>query len=112
MLESLKSMIKKQIYFILKLFLEFKPNLQKIVLQNYSKELIRFICECCAILDEGHFTEIRKRDLKIYEKILQRLLSKKTLLKERRFLLASARGLQLIHLITNQLICNFDEQFQ
>ena len=101
-------MINKQNYSTLKLFIELEPNLQKIVLQNCSKELIRFICECCANIVQGHFQNLRKQDLVNYENNLQKLLSKKTLLREKRFLLASHRGIELIELIANQLIKEFE----
>ena len=105
-------MINQQNYFTLKLIQEFNPSLQKIVLQNCSKELLRLLCECAVNLVKGNFGNIKKKDIKKFAGVLKRIISKKTSQKEKKILLASPKGLQLSNLLTRITIEKFQSQVE
>ena len=81
-------------------------------LQSRSKEFVRFLCECIANLLKGNLQAIKRHHVvKIHDQFW--LLSlKRTTSKQRRNVLLSKMGLQLIPVITPQLIICLDmEQF-
>ena len=88
------------------------PSLQKIVLQNRFKEFLRLLCECAVSLVKGNFENIKKKDIKKFGGVLKRIISKKTSQKEKKFRLASPKGLQLSNQLTRITIEKFKTQFE
>ena len=94
-------MIKNLDCFTLKLFLTSSTQFQRIFLKFYSKDFIRFLCECCKNHSQGNLKGIEKTKLHRLKNIIRKLVSKSTSCKARRFLLASQKGLYLLNLVGN-----------
>ena len=79
-------------------------------LQSCPKEFIRFPCECIVNLLKGNLETIKRHHVLNFQDKVLLLLLKRTTWKQRRNVLSSEKGLQLISVITppviNHLSCN------
>ena len=69
-------------------------------LQSYPKEFIRFLCETIVNLLKGNLQAIRRHQVVKFQDQVWLLLLKRTTWKQRRNVLSSEKGLQLIAVIT------------
>ena len=104
-------MIKKLDYFTLKLLLDSSKDLQKSFLKLCSKDFVRFLCECCRNLVHGNLKVANKIKLIPLKQIIKQLISKKTSLKQRRFLLACDKGIILFRFIAQAVLDKFQHLF-
>ena len=68
--------------------------------QFCPKEFIRFLCDCIVYLLKGNFQAIKRHHVVKFQDELWLLLLKRTTRKQRRNVLLSEKGLQLIAVIT------------
>ena len=69
-------------------------------LQSCPKEFIRFLCECIVNLLEGNLQTIKRHHVVKFQDKVWLLLLKRTTRKQKRNVLLSEKGLQLIAVIT------------
>ena len=79
------------------------PQMQK-PLQSCPKEFIRFLCECIVNLLKGNLQNIKRHHVLKFQDEVWLLSLKRTTWKQRRNVLSSERGLQLIAVITPPVI--------
>ena len=72
--------------------------------QSCPKEFIRFLCECIVNLLKGNLQAIKRHHVVKFQDEVWLLLLKRTTWKQRRNVLASEKGLQLIAVITPPVI--------
>ena len=80
------------------------PQMQFFFLQSCPKECIRFLCECIIKLLKGNLQSIKRHHVAKFQSEVRLLSLKRTIWKQRRHILASERGLQLIKVITPPVI--------
>ena len=81
------------------------PQKQNLLLQSCPKEFFRFLSECILNLLKGNLQSIKSHHVAKFLRNMVRLLSlKRTTWKQRRDILASERGLQLMKVITPPVI--------
>ena len=73
-------------------------------LQSCPKEFIRFLCECIVYLLKGNLQTIKRHHVVKFQDKVWLLLLKRTTWKQRRNVLSSEIGLQLIAVITLPVI--------
>ena len=73
-------------------------------LQSCPKELIRFLCECIVNLLKGNLQTIKRHHVVKFQDEVWLLSLKRTTWKQRRNVLSSEKGLQLIAVITPPVI--------
>ena len=73
-------------------------------LQSCPKEFIRFLCECIVNLLKGNLQNIKRHHVQKFQDEVWLLLLRRTTWKQRRNVLSSERGLQLIAVITLPVI--------
>ena len=76
-------------------------------LQSCPKVFIRFLCECIANLLKGKLQAIKRHHVVKFQDKVCLILLKRTTWKQRRNLLSSEKGLQLIAVITPAVINHF-----
>ena len=95
------------------LFHPFSNKSINFFLQPCPKEFIRFFCECIINLLKGNLQSIKRHHVAKFQTEVQLLSLKRTTWKQKRDILASQRGLQLIKVIIlpSLTICPDMEQF-
>ena len=73
-------------------------------LQSCPKQFIRFLCECKVNLLKGNLQTIKRHHLVKFQDEVWLLLLKRTIWKQKRNVLSSEKGLQLIAVITPPVI--------
>ena len=73
-------------------------------LQSWPKEFIRFLRECIVNLLEGNLQAIKRHHVVRFQEEVWLLSLKRTTWKQRRNVLSSEKGLQLIPVITPPVI--------
>ena len=73
-------------------------------LQSCPKELIRFLCECIVNLLKGNLQAIKRHQVVKFQDEVCLLLLKRTTWKQRRNVLSSEKGLQLLTILTPPVI--------
>ena len=77
---------------------------KSLFLQSCPKEFFRFLCECIINLLKGNLQSIKRHHVVKFPSEVRLLSLKRTIWKQRRDILASERGLQLIKVITLPVI--------
>ena len=80
------------------------PQMQKSLSSVLPKEFIRFLCECIVNLLTGNLQAIERHHVVKFQDEVWLLLLKRTTWKQRRNVLSSEKGLQLIAVITPLVI--------
>ena len=88
----------------LQVFQSFSHKCKILFLQSCPKEFIRFLCECIINLLKGNLQSIKRHHVAKIQSEVRLLSLKRTTWKQRRDILASERGLQLIKVITPPVI--------
>ena len=88
----------------LHVFQSFSQKCKSLFLQSCPKEFIRFLCECILNLLKGNQQNIKRHHVVNFQSEVRLLSLKRTTWKQRRDILASERGLQLIKVITPPVI--------
>ena len=96
----------KQNLSTLKMFQLLSRKCKSHFLQSSSKEFIRFLCECIASLLKGNLQSIKRHDVVKFQDKLWLLSLKRTIWKQKRNVLSSEKGLQLIAVIAPLVINN------
>ena len=73
-------------------------------LQSCPKEFIRFLCECIVNLLKGNLQTIKRHHVVKFQNEVWLLSLKRTTWRQRRDVLSSEKGLQLIAVITPPVI--------
>ena len=73
-------------------------------LQSCPKEFFRFLCECIVNLLKGKLQAVKKHDVVKFQDDVWLLLLNRITWKQRRNVLSSEKGLQLIAVITPPVI--------
>ena len=84
----------------LHVFQSFSHKCKSLFLQFCPKEFIRFLVECIIYLLKGNLQSIKRHHVARFKSEVRLLSLKRTTWKQRRDILASERGLQLIKVIT------------
>ena len=92
--------MKTQNLSTLQVFPSFSHKCKSLFLQSCPKEFIRFLCECIKILLKGNLQSIKRHYVVNFQSEVRILSLKRTTWKQRRDILVSERGLQLIKVIT------------
>ena len=92
--------INTQNFSNLQVFQSFSHKCKKLFIQFCPKEFTRFLRECIINLLKGNLQSIKRHDVTKFQNEVRQLSLKRTASKQRRDILASERGLQLIKLIT------------
>ena len=100
----------------LHVFQSFSRKCKNHFLQSCPKEFIRFLCECIVNLLKGNLQAIKRHHVVKFQDKVRLLLLKRRTWKQRRNVLSSEKGLQLIAVITplhlpSLIICLDMEQF-
>ena len=82
----------------------FFPQKQIFFLQSCPKEFIQFLRECIINLLKGNLQSMKRHHVVKFQRKVQLLSLQRTTWKQRRDILASERGLQLIKVITLPVI--------
>ena len=85
---------------ILHAFQSFSRKCKIQFLQSCPKEFIRFLSECIVNILKGNLQNVKRHHVIKYKRELHLLSLKRTNWKQRRDLLTSERGLQLVDTIT------------
>ena len=93
-----------QILSTLQVFQCFSQKCIHLFLRSCPKEFIRFICKCIINLLKGDLQSIKRHHVARFESEVRLLSLKRTTWKQRKDILASEKGLQLIKLITPPVI--------
>ena len=88
----------------LQVFQSFSHKCKGLFLQSCPKEFIRFLCECIINLLKGNLQSLKRHHLVKLQNQVRLLSLKRTTWKQRRDILASERGLQLIKIFTPPVI--------
>ena len=88
----------------LQVFQSFSHKCKNLFLQSCPKEFIGFLCECIKNLVIGNLQTIKRHHVAKFQNEVRPLSLKRTTQKQRRDILASERGLQLIKVITPPVI--------
>ena len=88
----------------LQVFQSFSHKCKSLFLQSCPKEFIRFLCECIINLLKGNLQSMKRHHVVKFQSEVRLLSLKRTTWKQRRDILASERGLQLIKVITPPVI--------
>ena len=88
----------------LQVFQSFSHKCKSLFLQSCPKEFIRFLCECIINLLKGSLQSIKRHHMVKFQSEVRLLFLKRTTWKQRREILASERGLQLIKVITPPVV--------
>ena len=88
----------------LKVFQSLSRKFKNHFLQSCLKEFIRFLCECIVNLLKENLQTIKRHHLVKFQDQVWLLLLKRTTWKQRRNVLSSEKGLQLIAVITPPVI--------
>ena len=88
----------------LQVFQSFSHRCRSLFLQSRSKEFIRFLCECMINLLKGNLQSMKRHHVAKFQTEVWALSLKRTTRKQRRDILASKKGLQLIKVITPPVI--------
>ena len=80
------------------------PQTQIHFLQSCPKDFIRFLCECVANVLKGNLQALKRHHVVKFQDEVWLLLLKRTTSKQRRNVLSSQKGLQLIAVITPHVI--------
>ena len=80
------------------------PQMQKSLSSVLPKEFIRFLCKCIVNLLKGNLQTIKRHHVVKFQDEVWLLSLKRTTWKERRNVLSSEKGLQLIAVITSPVI--------
>ena len=88
----------------LQVFQSFSHKCKSLFLQSCPKEFIRFLCECIINLLKGNLQSIKRHHVVTFQIEVRLLSLKRTTWKQRRDILASERGLQLIKVNTPTVI--------
>ena len=80
------------------------PEMQSLFLQSCPKEFIRFLCECVIDLLKGFLQSIKRHHVAKIESDVRLLSLKRTTCKQRRIILVSEKGLQLIKVVTPPIL--------
>ena len=73
-------------------------------LQSCPKEFFRFLCKCIVNLFNGNLQTIKRRQVVKFQNEVWLLLLKRTTWKQRRIVLSSEKGLQLLTVITPPVV--------
>ena len=99
--ESLKHLpISAQNFSILHAFQSFSRKCKIHFLQSCPKDFIRFLSECIVNILKGNLQNVKRHHVIKYKRELHLLFLKRFIWKQRRDLLTSERGLQLVDTIT------------
>ena len=88
----------------LQVFQSFSHNCKNHFLRSCPKNFIRFLCECMINLLKGNLQSIERHHMANFQSEVRLLSLKRTTRKQRRDILASERGLQLIKVVTPPVI--------
>ena len=88
----------------LQVFQSFSNKCKSLFLQSCPNELIWFLCECKINLPKGNLQSIKRHHVANFQSEVRLLSPTGTTWKQRRDILASERGLQLIKVITLPII--------
>ena len=88
----------------LQVFQSYSHKCKSPFLQSCPKEFIRFLCKCIKNLLKGNLPSIKRHHVVKFRSEVRLLSLKRTTWKQRRDILASERGLQLIKVITPPVI--------
>ena len=88
----------------LQMFQSFSHESKNLFLQSCLKEFTRFLCECIIYLLKGNLQSIKRHHVAKFQSEVRLLSLKRTIWKQRRDILASERGLQLIKVFTLPVI--------
>ena len=88
----------------LQVFQSLSRKCQSYFLQSCQKEFIRFLCECIVNPLKGNLQAIKRHHVVKFQDEVWSLLLKRTTWKQRRNILSSEKGLQLIAVITTPVI--------
>ena len=88
----------------LQVFQSFSHKCKSLLLQSCPKEFIRFLCECIVNLLKGNLQRIKRHHVVKFQSEVRLLSLKRTTWKQRRDILASEIGLQLIKIIAPPVI--------
>ena len=88
----------------LQVFESFSHKCRNLFLRSCPKELILFLCECIINPLKGNLQSIKRHHMAKFQSEVRLLSPKRTSWQERRDILASERGLQLIKVITPPVI--------
>ena len=91
-----------QILSTLQVFQSFSHECKSLFLQCCPKQLIQFLCECIINLLKGNLQSIKRHHVAKFQSEVRLLSPKRTTWKQRRDILASQKGLQLIKAQTFQ----------
>ena len=86
------------------MFQSFSHKCKSLFLQSCPKDFIRFLCECIINLLKGNLQRIKRHHLVKFRSEVWLLFLKQSTWKQRRDILPSERGLQLIEVITPPVI--------
>ena len=89
---------------MLNMFQSWTPKCRKLFLLHCPKDFIGFISECIVNMLRGQLDDLKKTDVQKYQKEIKKLARKRTPLHERRKILSSTKGLNLIATITKSII--------
>ena len=84
----------------LQVFQSFSHKCKNLFLQSCPKEFVLFLCKCIINLLKGNLQSIKRHHVEKFQSEVRLLSLKRTTWKQRRDILASGRGLQLIKVIT------------
>ena len=90
----------------LQVFQSLSRKFKSHLLQSCPKEFIRFLCECIVNLLKGKLQAIKRHHVVKFQDEVWLLSLKRTTWKQRRNVLSSEKGLQLIAVITPPVINN------
>ena len=82
----------------------FSHKCKSLFLQSCPKEFIRFLCDCVINLLKGNLQSIKRQHVVKFQNQVRLLSLKRTIWKQRRDILVSERGSQLIKVITSPVI--------
>ena len=88
----------------LQVFQSFSHKCKSLFPQSCPKGFIRFLCECIINLLKGNMQSIKRRHVAKFQSNVRLSSLKRTTWKQRGYILASERGLQLIKVITPPVI--------
>ena len=96
--------MNKQKFSTLQVFQSIPQKCKSLFLQSCPKEFIRFLCECIINLLKGNLQSIKRHHVVKFLSEVWLLSLKRTTWKQRRYIVASERGLQLIKVFTPPVI--------
>ena len=84
----------------LQVFQSFSHKCKSLFLQSCPKKFVRFLCECIINLLKGNLQSLKRHHMTKLQSEVRLLSLKRTTWKQRRDILASERGLQLLKVNT------------